>query len=98
GAGEVEHAIDRSFDVDVVRDVVLQKPEPLLADQVRDVIGRTRDEVVHPDHIVALRDESIAEVGAEEASGTCYQDSHITRSPPPRIERVHEAEPYQDDR
>ena len=31
----MEHTIDRSFDVYVVGDVVLQEPEPLLPDQVR---------------------------------------------------------------
>ena len=45
--------------------VVLDEAEALVADQVRDVVRRAGDEVVHADDRVALVEQEIAEMRAE---------------------------------
>ena len=39
------------------------------------------DEVVHPDHAVAEREQAVAEVRAEKPAGAGYEDTHATGRP-----------------
>jgi hypothetical protein len=79
----VEHAVDRSRDVRVGRDVVLDELEPPLTHEVRDVLGIPRDEVVEADHRVSVSEEPVAEVRAEEAGGAGDEHSHARSLPRP---------------
>ena len=62
----MQDGVDAPVDVDEVGDVVLDEPEALVARQVRDVVGVAGDEVVHADDRVALREEAVAKMRAEE--------------------------------
>ena len=49
--------------------------------EVGDVGGITCDIVVHPHDAVALGEQAVAQVGAEEAPGPGYEGAHATRRP-----------------
>ena len=55
---------DRLFDLDVLRQVVVQEDEVVTAD-VLDVLERPRVEIVDGDDAMSLREQVIAEMGAE---------------------------------
>ena len=67
-AREVEDAVERALEVDVVRDVVLHEHE-VAAGQVLDVRHVAGDQVVHADDGVAVVEQVLGEVRAEEAGG-----------------------------
>src|SRR5256885_12927734 len=56
GTGEVEHAVERSLDLDEVGDVVQHELKIALVPQVSDVGRGARDEVVHPHDAMALHE------------------------------------------
>ena len=51
--------------------------------QMGDVVGVPGDEVVEPDHRVAVREESVAEMRAEKAGGAGDEHSHARLPPRP---------------
>ena len=63
--GEVVDEIDLAVDLDRLRQVLVQEGEPVVAD-VLDVLQRTGVQVVDADHAVALGQQPIAEMGAQE--------------------------------
>lgn len=86
GAREVQHAVKVTRDVRELRNVVLHEAEPLIPDQVRDVVGMAGDEVVEANDMVAVSDESIGEVRAQESGDAGDEHSHdcpiaLTRLP-----------------
>jgi hypothetical protein len=74
-AREMEDEVERPFDGDVVRDVVLHEHE-IAAGQVLDVGDVARDEVVHPDDGMAAVEQVFGEMGADEAGGARDEDAH----------------------
>jgi hypothetical protein len=74
---EVEYVVDGTFDLDVLDDVVVDEQEVVAAD-VLEVLERARLEVVDAEHAVALREEVIAEMGAEEP-GSARDDAGTHR-------------------
>ena len=64
-AGEVEHAVDRLGDGQMLHEIVLDEHEALVP-QVLDVRQRPRFEVVDAEHAVTAAKQCFAEVGAEE--------------------------------
>src|SRR5262249_42260140 len=68
-AGEVVHEVDRLLDLEVLRDVVVHEQE-VVSTQVLHVLERAGVEIVHADDTEVLRDEVIAEMGAEKAGPT----------------------------
>ena len=70
GRGKVQHGIDRVVHVERLADVVLDGLEGLMVTEVRDVLRRTRYQVVDADDPPAIRQQPFAEVGAEEARPT----------------------------
>jgi hypothetical protein len=60
---------------------VLHELEPGLARQVRDVFGIAGDEVVEPDDMMAVVQEPVGQVGAEESRCPCDEYSHATVRP-----------------
>jgi hypothetical protein len=64
GTGEVENPID--FEKDRLRDIVSQKLESFTVKEMGDVISRAGEEVVETDNFMAVRDEALAKVRADE--------------------------------
>jgi len=82
--GEVEDRVD--FQAYRLRDVVPQKLEALIVQQVADVLLGPCEEVVEADHVVAVGQEPLAEVRAYESSSASDQNrlaafAHL-RTPP----------------
>jgi hypothetical protein len=47
-----------------------------VAGQMGDVVGRTRDQVVHRNHIVAFSQEPVAQVAAQETGAASHENTH----------------------
>ena len=62
---QVEHEVDRLLDVDPLDHVVVEEREAVVAD-VLEVLERARLQVVDADHPVALRQQVLTQMGAEE--------------------------------
>ena len=75
-AGQVQHRIERALDEDVLGHVVLDEVEALVAGQVGDVVHVAGAEVVHGDHLVALSQQAVAEMGADEAGSAGDENAH----------------------
>jgi hypothetical protein len=65
----VEDVIEVAVDVNIVGHVVLHEPEPILSQlkEMLDVFRISGHEVVHADDLMALFDETIAEMRSEKA-------------------------------
>jgi hypothetical protein len=73
----VVNAVNRSVDLKWFNYVGFDEAiVRVAAAQVRDVLGLSRDEVVHAEDVVARGEEQIAQVRPEEARGAGYQYSH----------------------
>jgi hypothetical protein len=68
-SGEVVDDVDRLVDLEVLDHVVIEEDEVVVAD-VLDVPQRARQQVVDADHPVALGEQVVAEVRAQEAGST----------------------------
>ena len=75
GTGKVKDRVERPVHVDIVRHVVLDKREARVPD-VGDVGHVAGDEVVHADHLVAVREEPVGQVRPDEAGDARNQDPH----------------------
>jgi hypothetical protein len=73
----MQYSVQFPFDVDVICHILLDEEESLVAEEVSDVIGRARYEVIHRYHLVPLFEKPIAKVRAYEASPTCDQNPHL---------------------
>ena len=73
-ARPVQHRVDRPLDVDVVRDVVLDEEEVAVR-QVRDVGGRSGQEVVDADDRVPAIEQRLGQMRSDEAGGAGDDDS-----------------------
>ena len=73
--GEVKNRVDRTLHVDVRRDVLLDEHEAPVGEEVRDVVGRARPEVVHANDVVAVLEEPFAEMRADEAGAAGDEDA-----------------------
>ena len=62
----MQDRVDLARHVDELRHVRADEPELRQLHQVPDVVGRAGEEVVEAEHLVALGEESLAQVGAEE--------------------------------
>ena len=59
--------VEPAFDLEGRRDVVLDVLETWVSLQMDDVLPGTRNEVVHADHAVPLREEPFAEMTSDES-------------------------------
>src|SRR5207344_3152260 len=89
--------VDRTVDVEVVRDVVGLIAEPLVGEAANEVVDTAREQGVEAEDLPSFGQEPLAEMGAEEArpsrhqrarhvSGSCDEwlaRSRSRRSPPP---------------
>ncbi len=80
-AGEVQHLVDRAGDVDVLRHVGLHEPEPVVLHQVLDVDRRAGQEVVERDDLVAVGEQLLAQVRAQEAGPAGHDRSRHGAEP-----------------
>ena len=65
GTGEIEDLVD--LDVERERHVVTHQLEPLVVEQREDVFARAREEIVDAQHVVAVGQQALAEMRAQEA-------------------------------
>ncbi len=79
--GEVQDAVQGSRHVDEHRDVVAEKLEAGVVVEVREIGGRSGEEVVHPHHGVTGREQPIAQVGPQEPACARYEDAHPSGRP-----------------
>jgi hypothetical protein len=63
----MQHRLERSRNKDIFGNIVLDETEPLVADQVLDILDSSGDQVVDADNFVVLRDQVIAEVRTQKA-------------------------------
>ena len=80
-AGEVHHDVDGPGHPDEAADVVLDEREARSPEEVLDVGGRARDEVVDAHDLVAAVEQRVGEVRAEEP-GTAGDDDAGHSDPP----------------
>src|SRR2546426_4991074 len=80
-AREVEHALEWPLHFDEVGHVVEGELEVRVALEMLEVGSVPGDEVVHPDHPVAQREQPVEEMRTEKSSGTRYEDAHATGRP-----------------
>ena len=72
----MEDTVERACDRHVVSHVVLNELEVSVLLEVGNVVRTSRDEVVHPDHLVAVRKEAIDQMRSQEARRTGDQHPH----------------------
>jgi hypothetical protein len=63
----MEHEIDRAFDIEGFRNVVLDEAECWNSVEMGDVPGVAGDEIIERDHMEAVGQQAIDQVGADEA-------------------------------
>ena len=80
-AREVQDGVQGPLDLDEVRHVVQDELEVVVAPQVGDIGGVPGQEVVHPDHAVALGQEPVTQVRAQEPRRARYEDAHARGRP-----------------
>src|SRR3989442_10358412 len=81
GTREVKHAVQRPLYLDEVGDIVEHVLEVAVTFQVGEVAGLARDEIVHADDPVALREQPVAQVRPQESRGPGYEDPHARWRP-----------------
>ncbi len=54
-------------------DIVVIETELLKREEVFDVLDVPRDQIVHPDYLIALLDKAVTEMGTKEAGSTGYE-------------------------
>src|SRR5262249_25497355 len=74
--GEVQNVVYRSVDQERIGDVVVEQAEARIAAQVIDVRESPGDQVIDADDFMALGQEAIAEMGAEEAGASGNDGTH----------------------
>src|SRR5206468_7760357 len=72
---EVQDRVERSLDVDVLRDVLMDERKAPLWKQVGDVVGVPGDDVVDAEHLVPVGEESLAQMRADESRPA--RDHHL---------------------
>ncbi len=79
---EVRDRVQAPFHVEIVGDVVALQPEAWLPHEMADVVPVSGEEVVQAEHLPALRQQPLAQVGPQESRSTADQDpSHAAPTP-----------------
>ena len=68
------HAADRM--TATASSVVADQLEPRIVEQVNDVLAPAGEEVIEAEHLLALANQPLAKVRANESRTTCDQDPH----------------------
>jgi hypothetical protein len=69
----VEEIVERALQVEVLGDILLDEAEVLSAEQMGNVVQGAREQVVHADDGMALREQPVTEVRAEEAGAAGHE-------------------------
>src|SRR5579883_3057073 len=77
GAGEIVDLVH--LDVEREADVVAHRLEVRFLEEMSDVVLAAREVVVDREHVVALRHQTFAEMRAEEAGATRYENALLFR-------------------
>ena len=73
----MHHRIERPFDMEVIADIVFNEGEPLMPEQMGNVVHSSGEEIVHADHGMPALQQHIGEMTPEKSSSTCNEDTHI---------------------
>ena len=76
----MQHGIERTGDLKGVADVMLDQGKARTGAQVSDILQSAGNEIIHADHLMAVGNQSIAEVRADEPRSPRHDDSHGERS------------------
>ena len=87
-AGEMQHVVDRPVDLDRLGDVVLDERKCGLLEQVGDVPPVAGQQVVDADDLVAVGEEPLAQVRADEPRPAGDHRSRHPLSPPSLMQLV----------
>jgi hypothetical protein len=72
----VHHRVEIAGDKDEIGDIVADERKPFMSGQMGQVLSITGDEIIHPDDLVALGDQAVAEVGTQKPRRSCHKYSH----------------------
>src|SRR5207237_660792 len=78
---KVEHAVERTLDLDKVRDVVQHELKAGMLTEVGEVGGVTGEEIVHSDDAVTLFQQPVTQMRPEKPRGSGYEDAHAIGRP-----------------
>jgi hypothetical protein len=73
----MEDVMDIALDVDVVGDVVMEKLETMMADEVGYVFRTAGNEIIDGEDGVTLSEEAVAQMRAEKTRTPCYYADDI---------------------
>ena len=76
----MQDEVERTIYVDVIGDVVLDKLESRVAEQMGDVLGPAREEVVHADDFAAFFQQQVAQMRPQETCAAGDQHAHYVGS------------------
>ena len=57
-----QNIIERSVDMNIIRDVIMHERKIRLAEQMPDIIRRAGNEIIHADNFVAFGDKPVAKM------------------------------------
>src|SRR5512138_558849 len=80
GAREMQHPIDGPLELDVLRDVVLDECKSAAIAELREILARAGDEVVHADDVAPVLQQEFAEVRADEARRARDEYAHASQA------------------
>jgi hypothetical protein len=72
----MQNTIELTPHVDVARNILLDESETRLLLQVSQVLAVARDEIVHPNNVMTVGEETVTKVGPEKAGGAGYENAH----------------------
>jgi hypothetical protein len=58
----VQYGVDGSFDVNVVRYIVMNKEEARMTGQMSNIVGTAGDQIIHRDHRMPFSQKAITQV------------------------------------
>jgi hypothetical protein len=73
----VKHRVNHIFDIDIVSYVMVNKGKILISSKVSNVPRVTRNEIVHCDDGVTLRQKTVTQMRPQEACTTCDKYTQV---------------------
>ena len=72
---EMQDGVDRAVDAPRARDVLDAQAEAGIVREVADVVAASRDEAVDADHLGAICEQAVSEMGTEKACAAGHDDA-----------------------
>ena len=76
GARKMQYRMDRARDMDVIRHIMPDKLEPVLAKKMLNIPTVARNQVVYGDDRMTLGDKIVAEMTTDKPGAAGNQDTH----------------------